>query len=271
MNPGSVLRRHCAMTVMLAIASLAGCASAPQRVGGLADSLGFERAVVEGDGYRHVVYRPARPGPGPLHVYIEGDGVPYVDRWTIAADPTPHHPLMLRLMSLDHGNTVYVGRPCYFGLATEPPCSPLDWTLERFSDRIVASLAAVIQAERIARGSATVELYGHSGGGALAVLLAHRIPETTRIVTLAGNLDTEAWVALHHYSALAGSLNPARLGPLPTRVSQRHYAGTRDKVIPAWMVEQGAREIGGGAITVDTKSHICCWEEQWPAILAGQE
>jgi pimeloyl-ACP methyl ester carboxylesterase len=259
--------------MMAALASLliAGCASAPERVEGIAASLRMERAIEQGADFRHVVYRPAQRGPGALHVYIEGDGRPYLDRWTVAADPTPRNPLMLQLMALDRGNAIYVGRPCYFGLATDPPCSALDWTLARFSDRIVTSLAAVIEAERIARGSATVELYGHSGGGALAVLLAHRIPETTRIVTLAGNLDTEAWVALHHYSALEGSLNPARLGPLPARVSQQHYAGTRDKVIPAWMVEQGAREIGGGAITVDTKSHICCWEEQWPAILADHE
>ena len=112
---------------------------------------------------------------GALHVYIEGDGTPYVARYDVAADPTPRHPLMLQLMTLDPASSVYVGRPCYFGLANDPSCTPRDWTLDRFSPRIVDSMARVIEQMRTGRETDAIELYGHSGGGALAVLLAERL------------------------------------------------------------------------------------------------
>ena len=40
-------------------------------------------------------------------------------------------------MALDSEAAVYVGRPCYFGLATTAPCTTLDWTLNRFSQGAV--------------------------------------------------------------------------------------------------------------------------------------
>ena len=47
---------------------------------------------------------------GALHVYIEGDGTPYVARHDFAADPTPRNPLMLRLMTLDPALTEAAAR-----------------------------------------------------------------------------------------------------------------------------------------------------------------
>src|SRR6185436_12059458 len=117
-------------------------------------------------------------------------------------DPTPRHPLMLQLMTLDSAPSVYVGRPCYFGLANDPPCTPRDWTLDRFSPRIVDSMASVIEQLRAGRGTDAIELYGHSGGAALAVLLAARLGGVQRIVTIAGNLDVEAWTTYHGYTPL---------------------------------------------------------------------
>jgi pimeloyl-ACP methyl ester carboxylesterase len=230
------------------------------------------REVVHGVDFNHVIYRNAHFGAGPvLHVYIEGDGSPYLDRWTVAPDPTPHRPIMLQLMTLDPGPAIYVGRPCYFGLAQDPPCTALDWTLGRFGERVIASMAQVIRAAAAEGGDHRIELYGHSGGGAIAVLLAHRLPGVVRVVTLAGNLDTDAWAAAHHYTALAGSLNPVVEGRLDPGIRQQHLVGARDAVMPPALVDEAARRIGGsGAQVLPGVTHTTGWRENWPAILAGQ-
>jgi hypothetical protein len=263
-------------TAIIACAAAAivsgGCASPAQRIEALANELGFSRRTVQGGDFRHVVLTNARTDTaGALHVYIEGDGTPYVARHTVSSDPTPRHPLMLRLMSLDPSPAVYVGRPCHFGLAREPPCTARDWTLDRFSPRVVDSLERVIAAERHGRSPGTIEIYGHSGGGALAVLLAERLVGVTRIVTLGGNLDTDAWTAYHRYTTLNGSLNPVRDGRPPAVVIQQHYVGDRDRVVPAWMVQNAAARLAApDAIVVHGATHTRGWDRVWPAILTGQ-
>jgi hypothetical protein len=165
---------------------------------------------------------------------------------------------------------VYVGRPCYFGLADDPPCTPLDWTLGRFSSRIVDSLAVVIQQQRAAAGASALELFGHSGGGTLAVLLGHRLPDVRRVVTLAGNLDPDAWADLHDYTRLGRSLNPVQLGPLSAAIEQQHFAGARDRVMPPRLVETAALQLGApGIVELPEISHTTGWEKKWPAIAAG--
>src|SRR6266545_4164343 len=104
MRAGSV-----ALTLSLVIALLGGCAGPSERFA----------ARVEGEGFAHVVYRPAglRPDGGRvLHIYLDGDGTPW-ERGRPAPDPTPRAPLVLRLMALDPAPRVYLGRPCYHGLA----------------------------------------------------------------------------------------------------------------------------------------------------------
>lgn len=250
---------------------LAACASPAARMDAVAAQHGYVRAVVRGTDYRHVTYARGLPVAGrPLNVYIEGDGSPYLDRWTVNADPTPTRPLMLRLMALDAGPALYVGRPCYAGLAADPPCSPLDWTLDRFSERVVGSMAAVIEQVRTAAGASRLNLFGHSGGATLAVLLARRLPDVRCVVTLAGNLDPDAWTDHHAYARLQGSLNPAAQGPLPAPLEQSHFAGARDRVLPPGLVEPAARRLGAdGIVVLPGVSHVRGWETQWPAILAG--
>lgn len=259
-------------TIAAAALTTNGCMSAPERVDAVARELGYTRAVLRGADFSHVLFRNDKyESAGVLHVYIEGDGSPYLDRHSVAADPTPRHPLMLRLMAMDMAPAVYIGRPCYFGLAADPPCTARDWTLDRFGVRVVDSLARVIGKLRPASDPMGIALFGHSGGGALAVLVAARLPDVRRVVTLAGNLDPDAWTAYHRYTPLDGSLNPAREGPLPSSVLQQHFAGDRDRDVPSWMVRDAATRIGATDINVlRGVTHTCCWEKLWPAILTGR-
>jgi len=284
---------------------IAGCASPTSRLRALAESHGFERGSVTVSGYRMTVFANVpyvspqlsqkssrefspksrqRGGASSaiagrissqalarddvLHVYLEGDGSPWRHRTIIMADPTPRSPLMLRLMALDANASVYVGRPCYNGTSLEPICDNRLWTSDRYSEVVVNSMAAVIRRIAVERGSPELRLIGHSGGGTLALLLAERLNRVSDVLTVAGNLDTDAWTGHHGYTPLYGSLNPALRPLLPESVAQWHLVGGRDGVVPP-MIVQGyiAAQPSASASRIDTFTHGCCWERVWPDIL----
>jgi hypothetical protein len=251
---------------------LAACASPVARIEATAERLGYHRQVLQGAAFRHVVYdNDRRDASRPLAVYIEGDGSPYHSRYFVASDPTSRQPLMLELMRFDDGPAVYVGRPCYLGLAADPPCDPVDWTTGRFGRDVVDSMAAVIDRLATERGDVSVELYGHSGGGALAVLIARRLKRVARIVTIAGNLDPAAWVRLHGYAPLSESLDPLADGPLSRDMEQLHAAGADDRNIPADLIVAAARRLGASDVRVlPAVTHNDGWYACWPALRAGQ-
>jgi pimeloyl-ACP methyl ester carboxylesterase len=248
--------------------SLAGCATPLDHVERIAAASGYERRVVAGQPFEHLVYIKRGEGNrGDLHVYIEGDGTPWFSRHRVAIDPTPRQPLMLELMRMDPGPAVYLGRPCYFDLKKH--CRPAHWTSERYSSTVVASMTAALAAVRRQQGwHGEVTLLGHSGGGALAMLMASRVPDTTAVLTIAGNLDIEAWTRLHGYTPLTGSLNPADTGPLPARIRQLHLVGGRDETVPPRITRSGLRTQDDAEIRrFPEQGHQCCWKKIWPSLL----
>jgi hypothetical protein len=254
--------------------TLLACASPAERLDREAAGFGFHRSVVTGDPFRHVVYvnvafRSSLYSSGPVHVYLEGDGSPWLDSETISPDPTPRRPLMLRLMAQDPAPALYLGRPCYQGLATETSCSPTVWTSGRYSERVVASMARALLTVLQSRPAAPLDFVGHSGGGTLAMLLAKRFPQTRAVLTLAGNLDVQGWTKLHGYSPLQESLDPARRPPLPRRVAQLHAAGARDREVPLPVLRAAvARQPGARLLVFDRFDHACCWGSVWQFLLA---
>jgi hypothetical protein len=263
------------MVWLAAAAMLAGCASPSRRADDFADHAGFHKEIVQGAGFGHVVYRNAAgqsAGPerrGALHVYIEGDGSPYAAGNKVSANPTPHNPLMLRLMAEDPAPSVYLGRPCYFNL--DPGCDPGLWTLRRYSPEIVDSMEAALRAESSRAGATSLEIYGHSGGGTLGVLLAQRVAGVSRVVTIGANLDIAAWCKLHGYLPLSGSLNPVDM-PAPRKDLQIvHLVGAEDTNTPPSLIQAAALVRGGETVRiVPDFDHRCCWQSLWPSILAWQ-
>jgi len=215
-----------------------------------------------GDGFlHHVVVQPAADR-GELHVYIEGDGTPWIRGTAVAKDPTPKKPLALRLMRRDPAFSAYVGRPCYFGVE-DPACTPALWTSRRYSKEVVSSMHAVIRRLLDEHGAKKLVLIGHSGGGTLAVLLAPGFDETAGVITIGANLDVAAWTAYHGYTPL----EPVELAPLPPRIRQLHLAGGRDRNVPPRLAEQAAERLGGQLAVTSRFDHDCCWERRWPEIL----
>ena len=250
--------------------ALTGCAlSLAQRIEDQARHYGFIRKVIRGKDFSHVVFiNTSHQRSGLLHVYLEGDGRPWIHEQFVASDPTPKRSFMLRLMALDPAPSIYVGRPCYFGLAFRPPCNPQFWTYGRYSQLVVDSMADVIEQLVNMEATQSLILIGHSGGGTLAMLLAEQLPKTRAIVTIAGNLDPDAWTLSHGYSPLSTSLNPTRRAPLDPAVQQLHLVGSRDRNIPPAMLRAAAAHQRSAEVRVISDfNHICCWHKIWFSIL----
>jgi len=247
---------------------LTACGSIAERFDAAAREHGLERREITGVAFRHAVFAPSQPTPGPvLHVYIEGDGTPLLGGRTPTVDPTPRRPLMPALMARDPAPRLLLGRPCYHGLAATPPCQPLYWTEGRFAEAVVDSMAAAIGRLAGEGGHDGVVLIGHSGGGVLALLLAERLEEARAVVAVATIADIDLWTRHHGLAPLSASLNPnARLAQAP--VPELFLAGSRDRVTPAELVRQAA----GRRPRAELRSyvgfdHACCWTSVWPEVL----
>lgn len=264
----SALRAGRPLFWLLLTVQLSGCTSPAQRMDERAVELGWRRVVVQGEGYDHVAYikQGAAASDSALHIYLEGDGTPWVRKRVAATDPTPRNPLMFELMSLDPAPSVYLGRPCYLGLNRSKACTPDLWTDGRYSESVVASMSAAT--DRLSTGYQALVLLGYSGGGTLAMLMAERLPRTETVITLAANLDTQRWAALHKQHALTGSLNPAARPPLPQRIRQMHFAGDKDDNVPPQLIRDAVAQQHGASFRVfPDQGHRCCWRKVWPEIL----
>lgn len=245
---------------------LAGCTTLAEEFASKAAELKMQRAVLTGSRFQHVVYIKTGYSSKTLHIYLDGDGNPWI-AGRPSDDPTPRNPLVLNLMVLDAAPAVYVGRPCYHGVKSIGDCSSRFWLKERYSEEVVASLAVVIKQLLEQGGYQKVSLFGHSGGGVLAVLLASRLPQTVSVVTVAANLDLDAWAVYTEPNDLSDSLNPASLSPLSPLVFQYHYAGGKDEIVPPALMANAAIHLGSKLIVVDNYDHVCCWEQIWLTVL----
>ena len=132
------------MVAAAALLAATACSAPARRFSGHAAALGIRAEIVHGTVFEHVVFRRTSRLSRALHVYVDGDGTPWF-AWRPATDPTPRNPLVLRLMALDPNPSVYLGRPCYYGLSETPPCTSPLWTVERYSEAVVASMAAALR------------------------------------------------------------------------------------------------------------------------------
>ena len=233
-----------------------------------ATNFGFFSQIYQGSDFVHRVYVSQKPPNKFLHIYLGSDGTPWKTPNQIASDPTPRNPIMLRMMALDSTASVYVGRPCYHGFSQTLGCHPRWWTSDRYSESVVESLGSVLTQISEEHKMRRMVLFGYSGGGTLALLLANRLPFVQGVVTVAGNLDIEAWTDYHSFSSLTGSLNPASLPFLGNHIVQLHFLGGQDKVVPRHLVEKTLLTQGmQSRVVIEDIDHQCCWEDMWPKIL----
>lgn len=219
-----------------------------------------------------IIHRTNNPNSDVLHVYIEGDGKPWIESRYIAKDPSPKNPLALHLMMRDPGNSLYLGRPCYFtryqsGVTeSDTSCPPALWTSARYSETIVESMVAALEAIVKMKTYSKIVVIGYSGGGTIAYLMAGRTERIDQLVTVAANLDHGAWTRYHDYSPLHDSLEPAAK-ELPRAISQLHLRGARDRNVPEKVLEKFMVDNKARWVTFPDYDHVCCWEKNWPDIL----
>lgn len=297
---GAPMTRRPALTVSLLItAALGACVSPTASFKARAVLAGLSEREVPGAVFEHAAFfnsaarrmasakPPVVAGPRLLHIYVDGDGKPYEpghpERPT--RDPTPRNPITLGLIAQDDAPAVLLGRPCFDGLHKTPQCASVYWNDLRYSEPVVASMtAAMNRLIEVTRADGAV-LFGISGGGALALLIADRSDKVKGLVTVAANLDLDAWYAYHanaesidrdawwawHKKPGPGDvLNPATDGRRHasdrTDRFERHYAGGRDKIVPPATQIRGLRSLSE-QIVIPAFDHNCCWARMWPEIL----
>jgi len=218
--------------------------------------------------------------PNTIHIYLEGDGTPWVKRYFIAQDPSPRYPLALELMKRDNQISFYLGRPCYYlssdfyaALAKNKivsPCSFHYWTDARYSENVVelmsAALTETLQQLPTTQQSLPIILIGHSGGGTLAMLIAQRVIAVDGVITIAANMDIDAWTKHQGYSPLKKSINPAKALAM-RKIPQVHFAGDNDDIVPPAINSKFMKKIDQELIVKKGFTHSCCWLKEWPELL----
>lgn len=259
----------CQAALCVAVAWLTACANPGQRAASLAAAAGFQALTLQGREYGHVAFYRASPAHGRLWVFLDGDGLPWVHGGTeVARDPTPRHPLGLELAVRTPGFVLYLGRPCYFAAPSTRACDSALWTGARYGEAVVASLVAAVEAFAAGQDVHQIVLVGYSGGGTLAALMAPRLAPGVALVTVAGNLDVDAWTTLHGYVPLAQSLNPAAAPPLPRGMAQIHLVGARDVNVPPRVAARYLARVPPEDVWSETDfDHVCCWMRAWPTIV----
>ena len=215
--------------------------------------------------------KAATGGAAALTVYVEGDGA----RWRAAdlppADPTPENPLALRLAIQDGAPAVaYLGRPCqYLDDAVLAECDPALWTRGRYSEEAIAIELRALEAVVKASGATHLTLIGHSGGGAMAALLAARRNDVACLSTLASPLDIVAWTSAIGVSPLRSSINPLDQAARLTAIPQVHFTGGRDDTVPPASIERYLRVVPQAReVRFARYDHDCCWVEEWVKLRA---
>lgn len=215
--------------------------------------------------------RQRHPHPeGILVIYIEGDGAPWPSAYQPPRDPTPRPPQALLLAEQDPSPSVaYLARPCqYLDDGARRRCASEYWAGRRYSPEVLEAMNAALDTLKQRSGARQLSLVGYSGGGVIAALLASRRPDVSELITIAAPLALSEWVATNGLSPLYGSLDPLTQPPLQTGVQATHFVGARDNIVAPALVAHYVAERGGRLVQVDDFDHDCCWQRDWPSLLA---
>ncbi len=266
------------LTILFA-ALVAACAGTTglergQAMDSLASALSWQKIRLDSGDFVLSAYVPENPAQGAvLTVYIEGDGFAWVSGVRPSTDPTPRKPTGLEL-ALQHpaGLVAYLGRPCQNIQQSDwRSCRTTYWTDRRFSPEVIDATDSAITALKARFHAERIALVGFSGGGAVAALVAARREDVAKRVTVAGNLDHQAWTTHHRVDPLTGSLNPADAWERLQHIPQVHWIGANDRVVGVETVGAYAKRFPVArrpVIKVQRDfDHSCCWARDWATLV----
>ncbi len=266
-----------ALSLLVVCVFITGCVthSAADRIESskwLATSAGFYPVIIDTPQFNLQAFVRPKTRVEVLSIYLEGDGHAWKNRNTPSDDPTPIDPVALKLTLKDPAPGVaYLGRPCqYLGAQKSKNCNERVWTNRRFAPEVVAASNLAIDQLKDHYQAQKVKLIGYSGGGAIALLAAAYRTDVVQVITIAGNLDTQAWVLHHRVSPLLGSLNPADFIEQLVNTPQIHFVGNRDEVVPISVAQSYVSKFPPHQRpkiqVVSDYAHVCCWDNGWIVI-----
>ncbi|MGM0953595.1 MAG: alpha/beta hydrolase [Pseudomonadota bacterium] len=238
----------------------------------MAHAHGWQPVTLNTGGF---LLRAYGPEPGEqlpiLTVYLEGDGLAWVTRSRPSTDPTPVEPIGLQLALADpQPQAVYLARPCQY--ITSSNCRSDFWLGKRFSAEVIDATGEALDGLKARYKSNTLLLVGYSGGGAVAALLAAERDDVDALITVAGNLDHDFWTRHHRISPLKGSMNPADRARMLADLSQWHFIGGRDDIVPSEVAGAYIKQLPHServrSIVKPAYGHQCCWVESWPGLIS---
>ena len=245
-----VLRRKLKYFLLSLVVLLSGCAGHPPYSTQLyiqhAEQNGFKRQEYDTHTFRLTTFeRLLEDESDNLHIYIEGDGNSWKSRYVLSKNPTPKHPLALRLAEKDtHKNVIYIARPCqYTSHALDPQCTPQYWSSHRYAREVIDAFHETLDKLKLKTKKTNLYLVGFSGGASVAALLAAERKDVICLTTVAGDLNHEALNQHHQTTPLSHSLNPIHVASKLKSLPQYHFVGGQDTVVPSWMAEQFALAV----------------------------
>lgn len=196
-----------------------------------------------------------KPG-APLTVYIEGDGYAFNSEGRASSNPTPRTTTMREMAFRDKdANVAYLARPCQY--VTDEKCRKKYWTTGRFAPEVITAEAEAVRSLQKKSGSKEVILIGYSGGAMVAGLIAVQNPDikVKKLITIAGLLEHHRWAQYHQVPPLKDSLDLRDYRSAFEKIPQVHFAGEKDKIIPA-----GLSPAKENLIIAKGASHSRGWE-----------
>lgn len=241
---------------------------------GIAGRAGMEENIIPAGMFNLTTWEHVRKLGAPANIYIEGDGIAWVNKYTVSTNPTPSNPIALRLAGADRSdNVIYIARPCqYSGWNRGGACPELYWTTGVAAPEVIAAYQQALGDIKERYNIQSFNLIGYSGGAAIAVLVAGMRTDVTSIRTVAGNTDYDTFTSIHNVTPIKDSLRPTTAAMRLSATPQRHFIGGKDKVVTPEIFEAWKKASADSpcvhGFTVPSNTHEEGWTEMWPALLA---
>ncbi len=187
----------------------------------------FEAVTVETEHFSFRIFQKQITPGKPIRFYIEGNG-----------NPNPDDFVALKMAQNDPSqNVIYLSRPCQF-IDSRVCSNSAIYTTAQYHEEILAEMQELTAYLINKYKTPAVEFIGYDGGGTIAMLLGTRVPQTRRIITVAGILDLNSYTEHNGLEPYVDSLNPADEKNIIASIPQIHYVGGKDEITTKRMAER---------------------------------
>ena len=266
------------ISVVLAITLLGGCASVSlesrhDNAVSIAAAASMTERVISAGQFNLTAWERAPKQNAPVDLYIEGDGLAWLDAHTKSMNPTPPDPMTLRLAALDKAdNVIYMARPCqYSGWNGDGACPDKYWTDGRTAAEVIQSYQQALDNIKALYKISGFNLIGYSGGAGVAALVAAGRTDVLSLRTVAGNTDYATFTRIHNISPMDASIDPITIAKKLSSLPQHHFIGAEDTVVMPDVFNSWKQSSGETACikstTVADVTHGKGWVEKWPELL----